>query len=348
MEVSSTFPLVLLVAVVFLTAIIMVVAQRRRTEVQRTRARTGSTTQTAPIASPRTAPATNRHVALAVVVALLVMLGAGLFYMLSYEEAVKERDEAYATAVSEKSGAALLQTTLYGQPVRRAPIDQVGPLYQTMSDSVRKCDSLLTIDPDNVAFHLAKARAYRRMEMPEEAAGEYESAFRLANDDIAVRYEYATSLVDIEQRDAADSLILAAPDIDDNDADAIAAYGHLLVYTFRTVEAEQQYKRAVLADPNCTNAFIGLGVLSLVHRTDHDVAISHFGTALDLDSTDADAWNNLGLAHIQRGSYHGGLEAEYSEAQRCFEQAVSLDPTNPVYRHNLSYTERERASDASG
>lgn len=49
--------------------------------------------------------------------------------------------------------------------------------------------------------------------------------------------------------------------------------------------------------------------------------------AIELDSTYAAAWNNLGIAYEQQG--------KFDEAKKAYDKAIGLDPKNTLIRQNV-------------
>lgn len=74
----------------------------------------------------------------------------------------------------------------------------------------------------------------------------------------------------------------------------------------------------------------------------HEAAARLFEEALRLAPDSPDAWNNLGLCHWEqaKGLRQSGrteiAESHLRESQRCFAQAVVLQPEEPLFQKNLS------------
>ncbi len=84
--------------------------------------------------------------------------------------------------------------------------------------------------------------------------------------------------------------------------------------------AEEDYRRAVLLDPNSADAHYGLGTM-LRLQGKNDEAIVELKKALELDSNHSEAACELGYAY-----YHKG---EFEKALIYLKRAVELDPDAP-------------------
>jgi len=82
-------------------------------------------------------------------------------------------------------------------------------------------------------------------------------------------------------------------------------------------EAEPAYRRALLADSRCTDAWVGLGDCR-ARAGDALHACMYYRTALLIEPTRADVLNELGLIALQRGNHY--------EATELFDLAVNHDP----------------------
>jgi len=94
----------------------------------------------------------------------------------------------------------------------------------------------------------------------------------------------------------------------------------------RLDEAEGFYRKALLLDPEFTEAWMNLGLVALTQGRGAE-AQSCQRTALRLDPDNADAHNNLGMAHYALG--------HLAEAESCFRAALRLDPNHANATLNL-------------
>ena len=83
---------------------------------------------------------------------------------------------------------------------------------------------------------------------------------------------------------------------------------------------------AVAARPDNPRFLRGAG-FQAIELKEHDEALRFFGAALQIDSSDAAAWEGTGVARMSRGDHDGGLQA--------LQRAVVLSPRESEYLVNL-------------
>ena len=90
------------------------------------------------------------------------------------------------------------------------------------------------------------------------------------------------------------------------------------------VQAEEIFRRAVVLDPNNSDAYVGIGI-ALDAQGRVDEAISNFQTAIRLDPNNSYGYSNLGIALAEQGNV--------AEAAANFQTAIRLNPSN-AYAYN--------------
>lgn len=96
--------------------------------------------------------------------------------------------------------------------------------------------------------------------------------------------------------------------------------------------AETLFEQAIDAGPRVARIRFNYGTFFLgMNRLES--AKDQLGRAVRLDSRDATAWANLGVAHARLG--------ETAKARRCFERALRDDPGNGIAAENLKTLGRE-------
>jgi tetratricopeptide (TPR) repeat protein len=92
-------------------------------------------------------------------------------------------------------------------------------------------------------------------------------------------------------------------------------------------EAEEQYAKALGGWPDHLPSM--LAYAGYLDRRGHaDQAIQQYEQAVRTHPREAAAWNHLGLCHAE----HRG----FAKAASALEQAIALEPTEPLYRNNLA------------
>jgi Tfp pilus assembly protein PilF len=92
-------------------------------------------------------------------------------------------------------------------------------------------------------------------------------------------------------------------------------------------EAEQQYQIALREKPNHLGAMLGYAHF-LENQGRYDDAVSYYQRTLKAHPKEASVYNNLGLCHARK--------KKLKEATSSLQQAVQLDPGNPLYRNNIT------------
>lgn len=105
--------------------------------------------------------------------------------------------------------------------------------------------------------------------------------------------------------------------------------GEVLSELGRPAEARAEYEHARRIAPAVDESASFHLNLGLAWDADGrpDLAIPSFRRAVELDDTDADAWNKLGRALAQSN--------DFDEARRCFERAIERDPDYAPAHNNL-------------
>ncbi|HVZ06523.1 tetratricopeptide repeat-containing glycosyltransferase family protein [Rhodopila sp.] len=110
------------------------------------------------------------------------------------------------------------------------------------------------------------------------------------------------------------------------DAVALHTFGFELHRQGRVTEAEAFYRRALHLEPDFVTAWMNLG-LAHVELGSYDSAEECEREALRLDPDQPDAHNQLGMIHYKRG--------RLAEAENCFRSALRLDPAHANATLNL-------------
>lgn len=92
-------------------------------------------------------------------------------------------------------------------------------------------------------------------------------------------------------------------------------------------QAQQQYHKAIEADPKSTAAMIGLARL---HDRQQNFAEAEkvYAQAAKIEPKNATVWNDLGLCYAR--------QKRLAEATKSIDYAVKLQPQNKMYRNNLA------------
>ena len=94
------------------------------------------------------------------------------------------------------------------------------------------------------------------------------------------------------------------------------------------VEAERLYKKAIELDPSDSDAYNNLGVLNYKHKKDYVEAERLYRKAIELDP------NNSGV-YLNFGNLNSDVKKDYVEAERLYKKAIELAPSDSGAYNNL-------------
>jgi tetratricopeptide (TPR) repeat protein len=103
-------------------------------------------------------------------------------------------------------------------------------------------------------------------------------------------------------------------------------FAQILLGLERYDEAIDQYRAALVLEPNEAETHLALGTLLLRERR-YAEAQQAFEEAVSCRTDWAEAWTNLGTAHAILG--------DNAEALRCYDEALQLDGKNPECHNNI-------------
>ena len=127
----------------------------------------------------------------------------------------------------------------------------------------------------------------------------------------------------------------AAHSIDENDLCAILILANFFDIIENQQEAEQLYIKAIELHPDHAMAYSNYACFLLRGNTDSDIvrqSLNLFSKALELEPQNYNQW--AGKAHLHK------FLGEYDESINCFNEAISLCPTDEV--NAQLYTAREQ------
>jgi predicted TPR repeat methyltransferase len=117
---------------------------------------------------------------------------------------------------------------------------------------------------------------------------------------------------------------------------AYAALGDAYVVLGKSQEAEVMLSKALALDKNCSLAWNGKGK-NAERAGRYQEALAHFLQAVTTDVQFAEAKFNAGRIYANLG--------QIAEAQQCFDDALTLEPSNEKFRHMASMFTRADSTD---
>jgi predicted O-linked N-acetylglucosamine transferase (SPINDLY family) len=183
----------------------------------------------------------------------------------------------------------------------------------------------IRLSPTNSQAYLNLGNCHRALGNPETALEAYDRAIQLDPADLPARVNRAATLLALQASDRAieeyDEIIRQSPD-----AQALCNRGVCLQKTGRTLEAIEDFERAIAIDPNLAEAFCNLGI-SQRKSGNPSAAISAYDRAIEIDPLLVEAYCNKGVALKEIGLIE--------ESILTLKHAVSIAPNHPESHGNL-------------
>lgn len=110
-------------------------------------------------------------------------------------------------------------------------------------------------------------------------------------------YERGVAAYEAKQWDQAAHAWRQAMTLDPNCAEAYVGLGVIFLQQGRTTEAEAEFQMALSKDPHQINALANLGALA-VQRGQYVVAVSYYRRAIGADPTDASLWVDMATSYV--------------------------------------------------
>lgn len=168
------------------------------------------------------------------------------------------------------------------------------------------------VDRDPYSFHRSLGVTLLRAGEPEQAMSHFRRLERMRSDEAEPAYLLGRAYMAIDLYDQAEDFLRAAIDSDPDYAAAHAALGILLDATRRHERATRAHRRSVALAPRRPGYHNNLG-FSLYLQERYEDALEAYRRALSLDASSRRIHNNLGFAYGQLGAL--------DRASRHFERA---------------------------
>lgn len=208
-------------------------------------------------------------------------------------------------------------------------LHQIVDLYQRgeLEEALSIADEVVRRRPDMAVGREMQAFLLQEGEQGEKAAETLREAVRAGTASVAIRKRLGLILSETGQAEEAVEILrpLAAED----DPDMLNAYGIALADTGRLQEAIEQFNRVLQVDSTNATAYQNLGIVAL-RAGDVPRAEGYLGRALALNDELPLALNALGVVRARKGDMPGAMQA--------WSRAVTLDPKQYDALLNLAMT----------
>ncbi|MGD9724140.1 MAG: tetratricopeptide repeat protein [Pirellulales bacterium] len=181
-------------------------------------------------------------------------------------------------------------------------------------------------DCSQAAYYANLGEAYRRLDKPQEAIANYQTALRLQPGLVHAQTMLGTLLQAAGDLDRAATAFRDALKLQPENLRARARLGQVLLEQNKPADAEACFRRVLRGEPTSPAAHFELGsVLQAQGRLDEAAAC--YRAAIELEPKHAEAHTNLGT--ILQG------RQEYEAADAQFQAALRADPNRAVAHLNL-------------
>ncbi len=176
---------------------------------------------------------------------------------------------------------------------------------------------------ESIRLNPVYAKSYAALGMACESQNKTEAQFyleralKLQPDSVLAHYNLGTILISENQLREAEEHLIQAVEIQNDFFDARYNLGNIFLNENRIAEAIAQYELVLEIKPDFAQAHNNLGIC-LVRQNQVDAGIAHYRAAILLSPHMADPYNNLGIALFR--------EKRMTEARRCFEKALQIQP----------------------
>ncbi len=232
---------------------------------------------------------------------------------------------------------------------------------QYWSDSITLFEHALDVTENNTAAHTNLGVVLQEQGRSAEAVYHFSEVLRIKPQSPKNHNNLGTALEDIGRTAEAIRHYSMALDLNPELVDVHNNIGVSLERLGSVSEAVRHYSEAIRLDPGYTEARNNLGV-TLFRNGSADKAAAHFQQVLQIKPDDAKAYNNLGVAVHAKGRIDEALanfqqalriKPDYADARNNFDkvlaekekavtkaiekiqEAVELDPANPVLYFNM-------------
>ncbi len=196
-----------------------------------------------------------------------------------------------------------------------------------VSSGERLIRQSIELEPKRAEYHANLGNLLRREGRTAEAEQSYREALALEPGHKPAGLGLARTLKDLGQHAASEAQCRKLIALDARNAEAWSALGAALRDQLRPEEAEAAYRRAVALQPNYATAHHNLGaLLSEMERAEEALAILDRAGSLGVKSRELLINRARTLFKLYR----------FDEAERVYEEAVTLDPLDPEAQQSLA------------
>ncbi len=207
-------------------------------------------------------------------------------------------------------------------------------IFAESEDACRRSLALVPLMP---MTHTNLGIALRQQGKLQEAIAAFRQALKLKPDFPQACNELGAALLQAGQLDEAVEHCRRALHLAPTFSPACFNLAAVYAAQGKIAEAVAELQQAIKLNPAYAEAHAQLGELFRQQKR-FDEAIVHYRQAVKLRSGDAVVWNALGGTLMDRLS----SQDAYSEAEKCYREAIRYQPAVPEFYHNLAVLLREQ------
>jgi len=195
------------------------------------------------------------------------------------------------------------------------------------ADAIEHFQRAVEHAPDVALYHASLGEACRLTARNKEAIAHARRALALKPDYAEALGNLALAMANLERPDEAVELLRRAVTTEPRNPDLHLRLGFVLVNQNRCEEAQATLEQVLALCPTSHDAFNLLGRVAFM-RGSLDLALAHYGHALELKHDFVDAWSGVGDALHALG--------RFAEAADAYRRAMQLQPGDMRVHLNLS------------
>jgi tetratricopeptide (TPR) repeat protein len=234
------------------------------------------------------------------------------------------RYSSYVTAVKKMEEMASWNVTYVDPFAIVKNLQNVSPV-----SILNESEFILRTDPRNMFGLLLKGVTFDRMGMRDSSIRVYTKALSLEPENIYAHYWIAFPLFSKNMNKEALSHLDTAIKIDPSFIDAYSVIAAWYDKENQNEKALNYLKKSTEANPESVQAWINLAAYKSEKEKKPSESVKYIMTAMELDSTNADAFAVLSETYMKMNSYRKACEA--------LEKAINLSPGDGVLYGNLAW-----------
>ena len=235
-----------------------------------------------------------------------------------------ENNADYETALASYRTAVQLEPD---SPEVWLDIGSIAFQLSRLQEALAAYEILLSLIPEDSRVHHGLARVYLGQDKPEQAAHHYQEAIR-RNPNLAEAYHMLGLIALWQERlGEAENNLNKAVGLQPDMAETYYFLGTIHTKRNQFDKAADAYQQCISRDPSFDKAYERLAQLYIVHNTRLDEALELAQKAVEIQPNSVSYLNTLSWLYY--------LNRDYVSAEEAIQNALTLQPDNPVLNKGL-------------